>query len=160
LSSPGQKAAIPSPEQKPSAQPSPEQIPSAVPTQSTEAFYWAQFMSRLKPLHAGFKTYRISSPAGIGMCEFYVRLGMMQLSTRVHMAVYVHQSYCAKAIFASIADNYQPMVEELKTTAKNESGILDLRVEPVIFVYSDDPMRQQLEDAVRQARMNLIIDIR
>src|SRR6185503_4354805 len=107
-----------------SAVPTPDEIPSPVPSPSKGTYYWSIFMNRFAPLHKGFKTYRIFSPAGVGTCEFYVRLGRMPLTSRVFVVVYVPQSYCANAILSNTVNNYDQIVEELKQAVKNDGIIM------------------------------------
>lgn len=164
--SPSPSPATPTPEAKHTASPPPtptvsqastlpEEMPSAVKVPSSGPFYWPVFMNRLTPLHKGYKTYNIFSPAGPEMCQFYVRLGRMYLTSNAHVAVYVPQAYCAKAIFASIADNYQTILEELKAAVKNDGLVLlDLKVRPVIFVYSDN-IAPPLMAALSETRQGL-----
>lgn len=122
----------------PMAATTPEPRPSPVSGPSIGPKFGA-FMGNLTPLHKGYKTHHILSPAGIGMCDFYVRLGMMRFSTQVYVALYVRQSYCTKQIFDNIANNYQTIVEDLKLTVKNDDlHILELNVQPTVYVYSDD----------------------
>ena len=75
------------------------------------------------------------------MCDFYLRLGMEENTPKVHVALYVRTTYCAKEIFDTVANNYQIIVEDLKMSVKNDEHILDLNVQPQVYVYSDDNVR-------------------
>lgn len=128
--------------------PSPEPIPSPNDRGPSIGPDFGRFLSNLTSLHRGYKTYHILSPAGIGMCDYYVRLGMMRYTTRVFVALYVRQSYCARYIFDNVANNYETIVQDLKVEVKNgDLHILDLTVEPTVFVYSDDSVSRVLAAA-------------
>jgi|GEM_PF-4292413 len=112
--------------------PSPSVGPSIGP-------YFGSFMSRLKPLHKGYKTYNILSPAGIGTCDFYTRLGTLENSTQVHVALYIRQTYCSGEILGKVANDFQDIVTDLKMQARNDDlHMLGLHVQPVVYVYTDD----------------------
>ncbi len=131
--------------------PSPEPRPSPVSGPSIGPNFSA-FMHKLTPLHKGYNTYHILSPARIGMCDYYVRLGMMEYTTQVYLALYVRQSYCTKQIFDNVANNYQTIVEDLKVMVKNDDlHILDLDVQPAVYVYSDDRV-EPLKAAAAETR--------
>ena len=83
------------------------------------------------------------------MCDFYVRLGMMEYTTNVYLALYVRQTFCTKQIFDNVANNYQTIVEDLKVMVKNDDlHILELNVQPTVYVYTDDRI-EPLMAAVR-----------
>lgn len=73
----------------------------------------------------------------------------MEYTTKVFLALYVRQSYCTKQIFDNVVSNYQTIVEDLKVTVKNDDlHILEIKVEPTVYVYSDDrigPLRAAAE---------------
>ncbi|MCA1578258.1 MAG: hypothetical protein LC794_12950 [Acidobacteria bacterium] len=144
-------------------QPSGEFEP-AVPNPSP-APYFSVFMNRFAPLHEGFKTYQIASPAGLGMCSFYVRLGQMPLTNKAHMVIYVPQLYCVSAIIVSVVNNHEGIVQELKDAVKRDGPpLLDLKVEPFLVVFSDDvslvgpPDTRKAWEAARQKGLAFTIE--
>jgi hypothetical protein len=70
-------------------------------------------------------------------CPYYARLGVLN-AEEVRLTVYVVRSYSAKEVVLSIIDNYERILEDLKTTMKNEgTEVLNLNVSRTITLYID-----------------------